>query len=38
MKTASDKVDPIDLFVDLDELYNIASWSNLLPPSQKIDI
>ena len=35
LKTPFDKVDPIDFFVDLDELYNIPSWSNLLSPSQK---
>ena len=35
LKTAFDKVDPRDIFVDLDELYNIPSWSNWLSPSQK---
>ena len=35
LKTASDKVDPRELFVDLEELYKILFWSNLLAPSQK---
>ena len=35
LKTASDKVDPRDFCVELDELYNIPSGSNSLSPSQK---
>ena len=33
LKTASDMVHPRGFFVDLDELYTIASGVNLLPPS-----
>ena len=35
LKKASDKVDLIDFVVDLEELYNIPSGINWLPPSQK---
>ena len=34
LKTAFDKVNPRDCFVDLEELYNIPSWSNVLSLSQ----